>query len=389
MKWLVLLLAAAALMEAADVEAIRQTQAKLIAMRGQNEDVRGANPNLTLLKHQLRDWAESRISKLKRDADLGEASSQLNGELGRFKLTREDQNYEEYRLGEIDVVSLHHPEGDQSWLLVTTVVGIDSCGHDTSIYLYEWRGGAWSRLFELEQVESGDHFAPIESLASVEVSQPDEYLDRRVLVLSNSWGCASMWQGFSYSLFKIGGERTTLLDDTATVYMGGEENSYHGRLEPGGILLEHLGDSIDSGILIRQHVLHYAIDGNSVRRIEPIALTAQDFVDEWLRGEWADVGQFSDSRLRSIHTDLHEPPSYGEFQFVQHCPGNSDKWQIAINLEDMEDDTYYFLVQQNGEHSFRMIDVSDERQPGCPGEDSPHNLGTQSTYPTLFPTKKP
>ncbi len=384
MKWVVFLFTTSLAM-CADLDAIRATQAKLIAARGKNEDVRGANPDLTVLKHQLRDWVESKISKLKVDSDPAGVSSQVNEELNRVKLTKAEQDYEGLRLGEIDAVSLDHPKGDTSWLLFTTVVGIDSCGHDTSIYLYEWRGGAWSRRFELEEVASGGRFAPLEFVGSVEVSPPDEYYNRRVLVLSNSWGCASMWQGFSYALFKIGGQRTTLLDDTATVYMGGEEDSYHGRLEPGGVLIEHLGDSIDTGILIRQHVLHYAIDGNSVKRIEPIALTAQDFVDEWVRVKWEDAAPFSNPELKSVHAEFEESRAYGEFEFVQHCPGNANKWQISVAFDD---DTYYFLVQQKGEYSFRMLDVSDERQPGCPGEDPPSNVGSHATYPTLFPAAK-
>jgi hypothetical protein len=64
MKWIVFLLASTTIVGAADLEAIRATQAKLIAARGQNEDVRSVNPDLTVLKHQLRDWAESQFSAI-------------------------------------------------------------------------------------------------------------------------------------------------------------------------------------------------------------------------------------------------------------------------------------------------------------------------------------
>jgi hypothetical protein len=380
----------------ADLEAIRQTQTKLIAMRGQNEDVQGANPELTILKHQIRDWVESQIAKLNADSDLTQASAKIDSDLDRVKLGSDDG---EPRLGGIDSVSLEHPKGDQSWLSFKSIVELDSCGRDSSLYLYEWRGGQWTRRLEIEHDDYGGHYGPIEFITSVEVSRPDDYQNRLVLVLGNSWGCASMWQGVSYVLFRVVGLAKTLLDGSDTVYMGSNDDSYHGRLEPDGALIEHLGWSTDTGVLIRRHVLHYKVDGDSVRRVEPIALDAQDFVDEWLSSKWADVAPFSDPKLESIHAnlsgsdpkledsraELHAANVDGGFQIVQRCTENPNRWQVAF---DFEDETDYFLVEQRGEYSFRMIDISDERQSGCPGEGKPRQVGDPS--PTLFPeTKNP
>jgi hypothetical protein len=380
MRWAVILLAVAALMEAADVEAIRQTQAKLIAMRGQNEDSQGATPQLTVLKHQIRDWVESKLGKLAANVDIDRASHEIDAELARVKLIQQD----DLQLGDIEGITLEHPKGDTSWLLFKSIVGLDSCGRDTSIYLYQWQGGAWTRIFELEHNAYFGKYGPLEDVESVEVSYADQYQNRLVLVLANSWGCASMWQSLSYSLFRIGGIRRTLLDESDTVYLG--DDSYAGRLEPGRMVIQYLSYSKDLGVLVRPHVLRYVIDGDSVRRVEPIALTPQDFVDEWLTSKWAAVSPFSDSKLESIHAELADDESSGldGFQFVQHCPGNRNRWQIGFDTE--RNDAYYFLVEEQNEHSFRMIDVSRKRQPGCPGEDKPRQIGDK--YPTLFPAAK-
>jgi hypothetical protein len=42
---------------------------------------RGATPALTIAKHQLRDWIESRLAALPVDGDGGELACQLNSEL--------------------------------------------------------------------------------------------------------------------------------------------------------------------------------------------------------------------------------------------------------------------------------------------------------------------
>jgi hypothetical protein len=177
----------------------------------------------------------------------------------------------------------------------------------------------------------------------------------------------------------------TLLDGSDTVYMGSDDESYQGRLEPHGLLVEHRGWSKDVGVLIRRHVLHYQVDGDSVRRVEPIALDPQDFVDEWLSDSWSEIKEWSESKLEKVHSTLEKAAVDGGFQLVQRCMDNASHWQIGFDFESGE---YYFLVEQRGEHSFRMIDVTDERSSGCPGEGAPRTI--ENPLPSLFPpAKKP
>jgi len=56
----------------------------LIAMRGKPPDYggpRGATPQLTVAKHQLRDWVESRLPALPQGGDEGAFERRLNSEL--------------------------------------------------------------------------------------------------------------------------------------------------------------------------------------------------------------------------------------------------------------------------------------------------------------------
>ena len=56
------------------------------------------------------------------------------------------------------------------------------------------------------------------------------------------------------------------------------------------------GLSIDGGILARQDVRHYRIDGPNAKRIDPLALRPRDFVDEWLTHEWKEAAFWSTVR---------------------------------------------------------------------------------------------
>src|SRR5689334_14290897 len=64
-------------------------RSSLVAMHAQpSEPVgpRGATPQLTAAKHQLRDWIESRLGALTRTGDEGELERKLNSELREANL---------------------------------------------------------------------------------------------------------------------------------------------------------------------------------------------------------------------------------------------------------------------------------------------------------------
>ncbi len=353
---LLLFLFTASIVCAADLESIRQTQAKLVKLRP-NGDVPyplpDPPPEFAELKHQIRDWAEEKIAKLRPDADLAGATSLIDGELSLAKLDHK----EEHDLGDIGGITLEPAKGDASWLVVETYVWEANCTMSTSVYLYEWQRGGWTRRFALEE--------RMEAVEHVEVGPPDAYQNRLVLVLGNSWGCASMWQQLYVRLFRVAATQQLLRGGEQTVYMGFEEESYHGKLETKGALIEYVSSGTDTEL--RRFILHFEIDGESVRRVEPVALTAQDFVDEWLNSQ--------------------RDHAFWDFDFVQHCPGNADHWQIGVTKNDDDDDALYFMVEQSPNYRFRILDVSKERQEGCPGEDPPREIGPN--FPTLFPAKKP
>jgi hypothetical protein len=333
---------------AADLETIRQTQAKLITLRPKGDityPLPDPPPELAELKHQIRDWAEEKIAKLRRDVDLAGATSQIDGELSLAQIKHGD----EPDLGDIEGIRLEHAKGDESWMALETTVVEGLCTRNTSVYLYEWQRGGWTRRFELEE--------RIEGVGHVEVGALDAYQNRFVLVLGNSFGCASNWQQLSYRIFRIGSEQQEVLSGEETFF----DFEYQGKLEPSGALIEFAGEGIEGGFVSR-HVLHYAIEGNVAKRIEPIALLPQDYVEEWIR---ANRQQWS-----------------WQLDLVQRCPGNAARWQVGASRDGDDDSTLFFLVDDLGDHRYRFQGVSEERQPGCPGNDGPDY---DAPLPTLFP----
>src|SRR6185312_12800072 len=72
------------------------------------------------------------------------------------------------------------------------------------------------------------------------------------------------------------------------------------------VLIEFTEASIDAGVHNREAVRHFLINGDQVRRVDPVALSPRDFVDEWLTRDWKESARWSASpALRRWQGRLH------------------------------------------------------------------------------------
>jgi hypothetical protein len=192
-------------------------------------------------------------------------------------------------------------------------------------------------------------------------------------------GCASAWHPLRYRLYRIGPSgATTLLDGSHSSYLK-HDPPHRARLEQHGFLLEFDDRSIDSGKHNRPNILRYRIESNSARRIEPIALRPGDFVEEWMSRPWAEISEWTATSLKTWHAKMHEELPSGDYDLVQKCAQLKNTWLVGIKL-DKPHGTFYFLVQDRGKYRYKVIEISDKRHPGCPGNGLP-----VSDVPTLFP----
>jgi hypothetical protein len=133
--------------------------------------------------------------------------------------------------------------------------------------------------------------------------------------------------------------------------------------------------------------MHYNIGSDCVQRIDPVALQPQDFVHEWMTRPWGEMQSRSSDGLEKWHKFLHGDG--GEYEFVQPCAERSGVTQIGAafgaigELETPEPLSVYFLVEDHGGYSYKMSEISFDRQEGCPGE----TAATYDNLPSLFPKK--
>ena len=112
---------------------------------------RGATSQLTVAKHQLRDWVESRLPAFDRRGDEGEFQGKLNSELHEAKLFcgagEASECNGEFLNGFLGHVTVKRAS---SFLILQTALGIE-CGFDESAYVYSWSAEGWRRVWQTEQ----------------------------------------------------------------------------------------------------------------------------------------------------------------------------------------------------------------------------------------------
>jgi hypothetical protein len=230
-----------------------------------------------------------------------------------------------------------------------------------------------------------------ESILAVQFSKPDAFGNQLILTLRDAVQCGSSWNELAFDLFRF-----SPATNRAIPILSGEHGIWFGvddpvqvRLETDDLLMEIRDRSIDVGIHNRAHILHFNIGRDSAPvRIDPVALKPEDFVDEWLTRPWTEMESrsASDEKLKKWHDFLSGDFAAGDITLVQPCMDLPKQWLIAVDMTWLkgkqlpEPLTIYFLIQQPAQYRYRMLNISFDRQEGCPGDSGPSH-----DSPTLFP----
>ena len=378
----ILWMAVSASAEDAQLKALHAT---LVTLRAHAESPSGGDPatwtELSVAKHQLRDWIETQLGTLPHPGDEHAFADGLNGAL-RGVSVRSDKDDPDPAgsLGDVRV------SNENGLLTVTTAIGI-SCQRDESAYVYRRIDGRWRRVLESEQSNANPkQYAPQHNLV-VHVWQGfkdnHEVGPAFVMTLGHEWGCASAWHRVYYRIWRVDASGAKpLIDGSAEAYLragsfivGSIGQDRFDQKAPIDALIEFSQRSVDTAIHNREAIRHFLIDGDQIRRIDPIALSPRDFVDEWLTSGWNESATWSASPcLSKWHRKLHADWVGGEFsRATMHCQ-TPDLWQIAFAPSNAQknyatEPEAYFLVRWRPPYHFTLVDVSEKPWPRCVTED--------------------
>ncbi|HEX8238609.1 MAG TPA: hypothetical protein VF574_02590 [Allosphingosinicella sp.] len=258
-------------------------------------------------------------------------------------------------------------EAHPDMLAVVATLGI-RCGSDSMLMLYGRDGRRWRELM----VRRSEPYRKVSGGwgdLRFAVSPPDAQGKWFVATVSTTPWCTSAWQRMPYELARPGpapDRPKILFRGENGVYLGNEADMLL-KAEPGAFEIRNDGASIDTGILVRRHVRRYEVSGDSVRRVQPVAESVRDFVDEWIVSPWDEAKDWSgpDPALARTHARLH-PDHYSqleEFVSIRGCRGGLTQVEIGAP----KGPGWFFLVRGTEKGPWRMEGLARRPHAKCIG----------------------
>lgn len=260
------------------------------------------------------------------------------------------------------------PAGHSGLLSVMARLQIE-CGDDGVLMLFESaRGGSGWRLAMLRRSPPYRGIEGAYGEFRFAVSPPDRQ-GRWYLATSRipPW-CTSAWRSLDYDLSRPGPapERPHIFFSRNVGNYLGNDRGGSLRAEPYLFQVRHDGSIANSDILVRRHVETYAVRGDEVRRIQPAAFSARDFVDEWVDTDWREARAWSgpEPAIREAHRQLHVhgPNSYVPLGPARRCRGGLLQVRFGQGRA-----IWYLFVRGRG--PFRLIRASRMPMQSCDGPD--------------------
>jgi hypothetical protein len=351
---------------AAEPQDLAQLRSEVLALRKhaqEHRETRGATPDLTVVKHRLRDWVESRLTQFPADGDTIVLAAELHAGLRDTELfCNDDAECFPSSLGFLDEIQVNR---EREFLIISTAVGI-WCGYDYSAYLYQWMGSRWQRRWDNEQnTYTPNGYLP-QIIHAIHISRPDRDGDRLLVSLGSRPGCASAFQPVYFRLWRLPANRAPSrpsLDRSELVSVDGDP-PIRGVLTADDLSIDFTKGGVGYGSS-HKAIRHFTISGAVAKQTDPIAPTPRDFVEEWLSLPWEESAQRSESpALKEWHFKLHHTDDMGDFPDPPlRCASTPDLWQIATHLH--ETPKVYYLVRWREPLQFTMVGISDQAFPSC------------------------
>lgn len=313
-----------------------------------------ARPLLTTLKHQLRDLIYGALdTNLHGSNKLEDVGKALSTELERQGIVAERPDIVVVGGGfpnrhqtywEIQQIAIIQVPGHPDMIGATTTIRIP-CGNDSSLYLFKRSGQEWT-LVLAQEANDYENIGDAQGSFKYAVSPSSDNGQFFVVTKDvNPW-CSSNWHAIRYQVLRVGQsayQPKVLLKRAETVYLGNERDGLIA-IRPDGFSIEFdAGQRLDTGVIIRRHVVAYQVKDDQVRRVPPFAFEPEGFLDEWVDLPWKEASQWIDAsasaELRKWHERLQTERSDTQVRVFPNfvfdppaCKVTRGQWQVGVEL---------------------------------------------------------
>jgi len=343
------------------------------------------------MKESLGELVDAYMRCVPANPDAGRIKRELSESVHAFRLPNRPMSREElppdfgkygFELW-FDVQSAHKNR------LVSITAAFDvECGSDALLFIFGRDGGQWHEVLRWQSTPYAsikDAFWSFDSRVS-----PADGLGRWYVVTKHiaPW-CSSTWSAIDYEALRpqAGSVKPkVLLSAEDSVWWGGGDS---------GTLTAKANDfdvrfhaqSIDAGVHNRVWIRHFTISSDTVTRVQPVAVSPRDFVDEWLISPWESASGWSSKaasgQLRQEHEKLSRirqaAHSLLSFNTVYRCSDSRSHYQIEVVEEtgpkfDIDRSTYFQVL---GNDTYTMTRVSAIPDPRCGGRNLLDEMSTK------------
>jgi hypothetical protein len=262
------------------------------------------------------------------------------------------------------------------------------CGGDTVLLIFAPDNESWKEVLRWQKKP----YATVDggTLAfDYGISPPDERGQWYIVTHDVAPWCSSTWSSIRYTVLRPTDEplRPKILLSASDGMWFGNEDFGSLTVQKNAFDLRFHSYSIDTGVHNRVWIRHYSVIGDTVHRIQPVAVSPRDFVDEWVESPWEQAALWSSTsaigNLRKVHETLSKlreaTNSLLEYDSVYACSESADRYQVEVS-EEVEPDfktarTFYFQVL--GRSTYTMVRASKERDPNCAGRNLLEEMSTK------------
>ncbi len=215
------------------------------------------------------------------------------------------------------------------------------CPPDDSVLLFERRTDQnWHLLLNFDNTDFKKPYGDRELLYA-DVSPRDDNGQFYVFIARTRSYCpssGSVWNNINYHVLRPGADPESPRVILSAEHEYREDNDCRIVLEKDALTMDFPASSITL-TTARTYILSYAIGENGARRIEPLAASAEGFVEEWVASPWSFASKWSEpARRRSLRTwherlDAGKRGRYdllGDSVFRQVCSVDHELIQISL-----------------------------------------------------------
>jgi hypothetical protein len=270
-------------------------------------------PALAGLKHDIRNWLTSKIATSPADTDPASLEEALLTEIKKADLLADPKDHELHPFGTMLGLGISDVPAEPR--LLRAVVSYDGlCPPDDSVLYFERRADdAWHLLLNFDNTDFENPWGD-RALLYAGISPRDDRGRFFAFIVRTRSYCpesGSVWNSINYHVLRRG------LDPESPQVVLSAEHEYHEE-QDFRVLLGRDSVTMD----FPGHVLKYAISDSTALQIEPIALTAEGFVEEWIALPWWSASDWSNPKngtsLGDWHAQLHEKDGGQPFSVTCH-----------------------------------------------------------------------